>query len=250
VVLKVVANSDIILQVLDARFVKEMRNAELEKLIKSAKKKIIYVLNKSDLVNVAKVKSDARELKPYALISCRKRTGIKDLRDLIKREAEKIKKDGFEKNSVGVIGYPNTGKSSMINLLIGKKSAGTGAVAGFTKGLQKLRLTKDIHLIDSPGVIPIDEYSTTMQKTMNQHGKLGARSYDKIKDPEIVVADLMKKFPKPLEKFYKVKAGGNSEILIEDVGRKKNFLKKGNEVDVDKTARAILKDWQEGKIVI
>jgi hypothetical protein len=50
VLLKVVETSDIILEVLDARFFQEMRNAEIEKMITSKGKKIIYVLNKSDLV--------------------------------------------------------------------------------------------------------------------------------------------------------------------------------------------------------
>jgi len=65
---------------------------------------------------------------------------------------------------------------------------------------------------------------------------------------EHVLFDLVKEFPLIFDKFYKISSGGNAELLIEKLGRKKSFLKKGNEVDEDRTARLILKDWQEGRI--
>ena len=96
-------------------------------------------------------------LSPNIAISCKERTGIKDLRDLLKKLSRKIDSD---KVFVGVIGYPNTGKSSLLNILVGKSSAGVGSDAGFTKGLQKIKLTEKIVLIDSPGVIPKEKYSS------------------------------------------------------------------------------------------
>jgi ribosome biogenesis GTPase A len=83
---------------------------------------------------------------------------------------------------------------------------------------------------------------------MSRHTKVGARSYSQVKEPEVAVSDLVKEFPSVFDKFYEIKANGNSEILIEKLGRKKGFLKKGNEVNEDQTARFILKDWQEGRI--
>ncbi|MCD4666760.1 50S ribosome-binding GTPase, partial [archaeon] len=150
--------------------------------------------------------------------------------------------------SVGVIGYPNTGKSSIINLLIGKKSAKTGAVAGFTKGLQKLKLSRDIVLVDSPGVIPKREYSSVDAEKISQHAMIGARDYHKIKEPELTVAHLIK-MRKPLfEDFYKIKFK-DAEDFIEKLGKKKNIFKKHGEINEDKVARLIVKDWQSGKIV-
>lgn len=61
---------------------------------------------------------------------------------------------------------------------------------------------------------------------------------------------MIKEFPGIFEKFYNISSESNPEILIEKLGRKKGFLKKGGEVDEDKTARIILRDWQEGKIKI
>ena len=242
---KVIETSDIILEILDARFVKEMQNKDIGKLIEKKGKKIIYVLNKSDLT----MKRDKR-LNPKVFVSCRTQKGVAELRDKIKIEAAKIKKEGeYSRVQVGVIGYPNTGKSSLINLLIGRTSAKTGSEAGFTKGIQRLRLTEDIHLLDSPGVIPSDEYSMTNEEKIAQHVKLGGRSYNQVKDPELAVNEIVKKNKKELEKLYKI-AFKNAEDLIEKIGKKKGFLKKGGEIHSDRTARVILKDWQLGNIKV
>ena len=69
-----------------------------------------------------------------------------------------------------------------------------------------------------------------------------------MKDPEFVVAKIMQEHPTLLEKFYKIESNGDVEALLEIFGRKHGFLKKGNQVDINRTARLILKDWQEGKI--
>ncbi len=248
---KVIRMSDIILEILDSRFIQETRNPELEKQIRKEEKKIIYVFNKSDLIDIKKVSEEDKMLNPKIFVSCTERRGIKELRNKIKALSSQIKKPVdkvLNKITVGVIGYPNTGKSSIINLLTGRGSAGIGADAGFTKSIQKIRLTSGIALLDSPGVIPGKEYSTSNSKTWFKNTKVGARSYGQVKNPEVVVSDLMKEYPLLLENFYKISAQGNSEILIEELGRKKGFLNKGNKVDEDKTARLILKDWQQGKI--
>ena len=238
---KVLESSDIILEVLDARFPNETRNTKVEKWIKEHDKKLIFVLNKADLAQ----NIDNPPI-PNKKVSCKKRTGIKSLRDRIKMLASKIKKD--DKIIVGVVGYPNTGKSSLINVLIGKNSAKTGSDAGFTKGIQKLRLTSEISLLDSPGVIPKEEYSSIAQEKLARHAKVGARSYSQIRDPEMIITQVIKEFPNLLENYYKINSEGDAEKLLEIFGRKRNILKKGNEVDVDKTARLILKDWQEGRL--
>jgi ribosome biogenesis GTPase A len=244
IVNKLLEYSSIILEVLDARFIKDTRNLELEKHIINQGKKIIYVINKSDLTS----KERTEDLPfPNAIISCKERTGIAALREKIKITAAKI---NSEKVVVGVIGYPNTGKSSLINLLIGKSSASTGAEAGHTKGIQKLKLTSKILLIDSPGVIPKEEYSSIEGRKIAKHTKVGARTYSKVKDPESIVAELMKEFSQNIESYYKIDANKDPEILLEKLGRKKNILKRGGEVNFDKTSRLILRDWQAGKIKI
>jgi len=248
---EIIGNSDIILEVLDARFIQETRNKEIEKEIRDQGKKIIYVLNKSDLVDLKRKIHEVYDLKIscFLFVSCKKRTGILKLRDKIKAEVKKLEQrvDPY-KAQVGVIGYPNTGKSSLINLLAKKSSARTGAEAGFTKGVQKISLSSDIILLDSPGVIPELEYSHVRREALQKQIMVGARTLNKIREPELFVSEIMKNYSKQIEKFYKINAKGDSEILIEKLGRKKGFLKKRGLVDEDRTSRLIIRDWQEGRI--
>lgn len=266
---KIIHDSDIILEILDARFIEETRNLEIEEEIKQQNKKLIYVLNKSDLLlnknlkrinlspsifarhlSESKFEKPERECEQSILVSCKERRDIKKLREMIKISSKRIKKQSDDKIIVGIIGYPNTGKSSLINLLIGKSSAGVGSEAGFTKGIQKLKLDENILLLDSPGVIPEEKYSHTEKDKISKQTIAGGRSFSQVKDPEIVIAKLITAYPKILEKFYNIQANGDSEILIEELGRKKGFLKKGGFVDEDRTARQILRDWQKGEIKI
>ena len=122
--------------------------------------------------------------------------------------------------------------------------------AGFTKGIQKLKLSEDINLLDSPGVIPKKEYSSSDAEKIATHTKLGGRSYSQVKEAEMVVANLMKEYNKQIEKFYKIKANGDSEILLEKLGKQKGFFKSKGLINEDKAARVVLKDWQQGRIKV
>jgi hypothetical protein len=160
-------------------------------------------------------------------------------------ESKKLKKDAI---NVGIVGYPNTGKSSLINLLAGRHSARVSSEAGHTKGIQKIKISKGLYLIDTPGVIPQKEKLYTTDKSI--HSQIGAVTWDKVGEPDMVIFRLMKEYSEIFEKHYKIDTKGNSEMLIENLGRRWNFLQKGNQVDEIRTAKKILKDWQEGKIRI
>lgn len=244
---EVVSQSEIVLEILDSKSWQETRNLELEKEILSLRKKLIFVFNKSDLIDKGKLIKELNEkgIYPFILISCKDRKGSRELRDRIKIEAGKIEKRQIR---VGLIGYPNTGKSSIINILIGKKVSGVASESGFTKGMQKLKLGENLYLIDTPGVIPLSENSNLSSKDLVKHALINVKTWDRVKEPEMIVHRLIKQYPGVFEKFYNIQADGDSEVLIEELGRKKNILKKKNLVDGDRVARMILKDLQGGKI--
>ena len=251
IVREVIEISDIILEILDARFIKETRNEEIENLIIEKGKKLVFVINKSDLSDKKVDKNIFGNLGPYVFISAKSGMGMATLRRLIKIEAKRAKlPEGQNRVQVGIVGYPNTGKSTVINRIIRRGVASTSKQAGHTRGIQKIRMAENLLMLDTPGVIPDSKYSPIERKAQALDTKLGARTYSDVKYPDEVIHFIMQTNGKDIEKFYDIKADGNTETLIEALGRKKNILKKGAEVDTDRVARIILKDWQEGKIKI
>ena len=337
---EVVGISDIVLEVLDARYIEESRNIDIEEEVDRLGKKLVFVFNKCDLVDRKELEGQIPKwMRPYVFVSATKGIGLNDLRGRVKMEAKRIiaerksrvqnqdsgekaigkgacadipfdkgkkygvgreklrgeKKMAKEKRSeswgrvhVGVIGVPNAGKSSVINFITRKSAAKVGVRAGFTMGMQKIRMSDGILILDTPGVIPESRY-TSERKGFARDVKIGARSYSDVRDPERAVLFLVRAAPavdpenltkkeivaiedaaknaRAIERFYEIefRGGGKSvdyskalnaedvggadiEILIEALGRKKGFLGKGGIVDEDRTARLILRDWQEGKI--
>lgn len=235
IVNNVINESDVILLVLDSRMVQETRNHEIESKVKEAGKPLIYVITKSDLVN----KDDLNKIKlnPSVFISAKNHHGTIKLRDRIMIEANKAYKN---KTSVivGVMGYPNVGKSSLINAMKGKKSAKTSSASGFTKAIQKIRIDNKIIFFDTPGVIPYKEDDKI------KHVLIGTIDYNKIKDPDLAVIGIMKEFPGVIEEYYEVSISEDFEITIEKIAEKKNLIRKGNEPDIERASRMILKEWQ------
>lgn len=254
VVKEVVRISDIVLEVLDARFIEETRNLEVEESILNSGKVLVYIFNKCDLIDVDGVeKSIPRWMRPYVFVSVTEGIGLSRLKARIKMEAKRILKgwrdEGVPKERVhvGVIGYPNTGKSSLINFITRRGVARVGRQAGFTKGMQKIKMSEGILILDTPGVIPDSKYTSDSKKFV-EDVKVGGRTYNDVKDPEDVVFYLMKEHFDEIEKFYEIDSRRDVEILIDKLGKKKGFLGKGGKVDVDRVARLILRDWQDGRI--
>lgn len=249
----IINEADILLEVLDARFVEKSRNHIAESRIRKQGKPLIYVLNKSDLVDTGKVQQETEleSLRPYVFFSSRDRKGALALRKLIKIASSRIDPKEPGKILVGVIGYPNAGKSSLINYLTGKASTRVSSEAGHTKGIQKLKLSEGIYLLDTPGVIPAQEkLSLSHADTASKLPKIGAVSWNKTKDPEMTLMHLMRENSADIERYYAIDAKGNTEVLVEELGRRWHVMKKGGLVDEERTARKVLRDWQEGRIKI
>jgi len=210
IVNRLIRESDILLEVLDARLVDETRNPELEKKIDLAGKKMIYVINKADLVEKSSLDRKKRRMKNCVFVSSVKHYGSKILRELILRLADK------ELVTVGVVGYPNTGKSSVINMLKGKSSAPVSSISGYTKGLQKVKATRRIMLIDSPGVIPFRRNDET------KLALIGSLNAARLKNPDLDAMALIENLEGAVEKYYEVEPGEDSEESLERIAISKN----------------------------
>lgn len=244
----VIKKADILLEVVDARFPDETRNHEVERNIGRAKKPFIIVLNKCDLVSnekLEKSKSSLSKIAPTVFVSSKDKNGTTMLRHKILEVASIKDRDIL----VGALGYPNTGKSSVINGVTGKNKASTSAISGHTRGVQLVKAGSRIRFIDTPGVIPFDEHDEYVQ------GLLGVKDTTHLKDPIGVALKIIEKTctenKKALETFYKVTIEGqDSYEVLEMIGSQCNFLKKKGEVDEMRAAVRIINDWQQGKLVI
>ena len=231
----IINNSDVILEIVDARMPKDTRVYELEKIIEKKRKSLILVLNKADLVPedfAEVVKEEFSKEFPTVYISAKTRKGSRTLRNLIKEYSPEK-----EKVYVGLIGYPNTGKSSIINVLVGRHKAGTSPIPGFTKGIQLIKLSKKHYLIDTPGIV--------IPKYKNLLVILGAIRPEKIENPEKSLKYLLERLPKKfLEETYKIKFDDLNDFLLK-MKEKFNIKEKDWK---RKVAIKILNDWIKGKI--
>lgn len=279
---QVIENSDVILEVLDARDPLTCRNKELENKIKSGKnsKKIILVLNKIDLIPVQNAIDWQKYLSnefPCVLFKSNTQTqstnlsqsnlfdkNLKNQKDYISEVLKGNKSiggeellnilknysriDGNTKSNivVGVIGIPNVGKSSLINSLTRGKNVGVSNTPGFTKGLQEVILDNNIRLLDCPGVVMSNDENSILHNVI--------RTED-IKEPIEVVGKILKKMSQ--EYFLNtynldITVLKGSELTLEKiiylVGEKLKKYKKGGVVDLDKSARIIINDWNLGKL--
>ena len=241
--LEVIRISDIVLMILDSRYIQQSRIPEMEEEVKKEGKILVHVINKADLLPKNK-EPDVSELTNPVFVSSKSRQGISKLRERIQILASKIK--SYERVQVGVIGYPNTGKSSLLNLLARHGAAPVSSEPGFTKGIRKIRFAKGILLLVAPGVIPINE--NLFGDDQMKHTMMGAKSPAHVKDPDMVVHEIMKQNPGKFEKYYKISEKGDVEILLEELGKKWGILKKKGEIDSERVARQVLRDWNSGKI--
>jgi hypothetical protein len=233
---KVLFDSDLILEVLDSRVIDLTRNEELEAKAKKLGKPIIYVLNKCDLVDIKYLEKKKKILKHAVFVSSKLIYGTTILKEKIHAVGKK------QKVKVGVVGYPNTGKSSLINALAGRASAKASSQSGFTKGYQFVKAGNRILLLDTPGVIPFKEDDEV------KHALIGSKSANQIKDPDMVVLELIKQLQGRVELYYDVEPCEDGFDTIEVIAKKLGKLIKGGEADIDSTSRMIIKDWQTGKI--
>eukprot|EP00828_Plagiopyla_frontata_P009012 TRINITY_DN14591_c0_g1_i2.p1 TRINITY_DN14591_c0_g1~~TRINITY_DN14591_c0_g1_i2.p1 ORF type:complete len:419 (+),score=88.47 TRINITY_DN14591_c0_g1_i2:183-1439(+) len=175
------------------------------------------------------------------MLSSNKSVGAENLLELIKNYS---KCEGIKRAvTIGVIGYPNVGKSSVINSLKKSKAAGVSSVAGFTKSLQTIKLDSQVKIIDSPGVIFTEETSESDLALRN------LIKVQEVKDPRSVIDEILKKVPKEqLMQLYKTQDFSSSVEFLTCVAQNKGQLKKKGIPNLDQAARIVLRDWNEGSI--
>nr|ACN11316.1 Nucleolar GTP-binding protein 2 [Salmo salar] len=245
---KVIDSSDVIIQVLDARDPMGTRSQSIETYMRKEKpwKHLIFVLNKCDLIPtwvtkrwVAVLSAEYPTLAFHASLtnSFGKGSLIQLLRQFGKLHTDK------KQISVGFIGYPNVGKSSVINTLRSKKVCNVAPLAGETKVWQYITLMRRIFLIDCPGVVypSEDSESDIVLK--------GVVQVEKIRNPEEhIPAVLERAKPEYIQKTYRIPTWSSPEDFLEKLAMRMGKLLKGGEPDLPCVSKMVLNDWQRGRI--
>ncbi|XP_076827802.1 nucleolar GTP-binding protein 2 [Brachyhypopomus gauderio] len=245
---KVIDSSDVIIQVLDARDPLGTRSKNIETYLKKEKpwKHLIFVLNKCDLVPtwvtkrwVAVLSQDYPTLAFHASLtnSFGKGSLIQLLRQFGKLHTDK------KQISVGFIGYPNVGKSSIINTLRSKKVCNVAPLAGETKVWQYITLMRRIFLIDCPGVVYPSEDSETDIVLK------GVVQVEKIRNPEDHIGAVLERAKAEyIQKTYRIPSWNSAEDFLEKLAFRTGKLLKGGEPDLSTVSKMVLNDWQRGRI--
>ncbi|PVU96608.1 hypothetical protein BB561_001078 [Smittium simulii] len=271
--MKVAKASDVILFVLDSRDPLGTRSKQIETLItEKFNKKLVFVLNKTDLVPkhvLLQWLSYLRKERPTILFKAntqQQRTNLgsasfgavggttecvggESLLQLLKNYCRNLNiKTAI---TVGVIGFPNVGKSSIINSLKRARVCGVGSTPGFTKSVQLVHLDKTIRLLDSPGVV--------FNFTLNRNTKSNAEQ-NEICLRNIVKVELLTNPVGPAEvvinrcnkdvlaQRYNVLPFENSTEFLVQLARTRGRFRRGGIPDLQSAARIILTDWNTGKI--
>lgn len=246
---------DIVYEVIDARMPRSSKIVDIDDLIKN--KPRLLIMTKYDLCDKNETNKFIKyyEELGYQVIPVDLMTGtnvskIIDASEVVlKEENEKRRSKGLKPRNIRalILGIPNAGKSTLINRLVGKKSAGVGNKPGFTKSLSWIRIHKNIDLLDTPGIL--------WPKIEDQEAAHILASFSSIKEEilnedqiaSFILRKLYELYPKALEERYGISELDDDLIDAYDmIASRRGALTKGGVADYERVSRIILQDFKNG----
>lgn len=268
-----VKNVDIVVEMLDARIPLSSSNPDIDEIIKNNARLII--LNKADL---ADNKENERwqkyfkesEKRPSMLLNSESEDDIEKvvekIQELCIEKTDALKQKGIKNPNIKVmvLGIPNVGKSTLINKLVGKKSAEVGNKPGVTRKINWLKTKYNIQILDTPGIL--------WPKINDEEVGLNLAVVGSIKDDILELSEVVYHL---INKIYEAgKLDGilnrynitNNEMkeyvqislgqeklepmqiynLLELIGKKRGHLIKGGQIDEEKVYNNVLLEFRKG----
>ena len=243
---------DGVIFVLDARCPASSFNPKLKKL--AAGKPVLFVLNKGDLADeradiLLKIIRDkgVAAVKINAVNSSSRRDIAGAIAKLVMEKRERALEKGYNRIfRFMVAGVPNTGKSTLINLLAGGARAETGNKAGVTRGKQWVRCD-GFDLLDTPGTMPPAFENQTLALRLAFVGSVNDDILDLDDIALALLQALAEKYPARLAERYGI-SGGEPLDMLEQVCKKRGFMMRGGEFDYERAERAVIDDFRKGKL--
>lgn len=256
---------DGVICVLDARAPIATYNPKLPEIFKG--KPVLYVLNKSDLSDgkcekfVSLIEGQGKPCVAISAVNGASRRALeKRLQILTKEKRERAENKGVNRRfRYTVVGIPNTGKSTIVNLLGGAKRAKTGDIAGVTRDVRWIKCA-DFDLLDTPGTMPPSCETQYLARHLAYIGSLN----DDILDIADVSLELLKElkanYPAALYERYGIECGAAGNVpdeeaqtreavaMLETACKRRGFILRGGEFDYERGARAVIDDFRKGRL--
>ena len=260
---------DVVIELLDARIPIASQNPDIAKITKNKKKLII--LNKIDLADEKEnqnwVKYFEKQNIPVCLVDSNSGKGIDQVTRQIEKMMQEEKEILAEKGRIGrktrvmIVGIPNVGKSSFINRIAKKATAGVGNKPGVTKQKQWIRINDKIELLDTPGVLWPRLGNEKVALNLSFTGTIKEEILDKVEVAYNLVKFLLENHRQELLEKYKLSNEYIENILNRDlpeneniyeimleIGKKRGCIVSGGNVDDEKTSKILLDEFKNGKI--
>lgn len=246
---------DVLIYVLDARAPRSCINPDFNRYIQ--KLPVIYVLNKSDLADSAETEKwrgvlsgpMSEVVSLNSTVSKSSASVMASIRRLCGGKIDKYAAKGVKTTiKAMVLGVPNTGKSTLINNLIGKGKAVTGNKAGVTRGKQWFNAGEYTEILDTPGTL----YPKLSDQTIARHLAYLGSIKDEVLDASELSCQLLKELseikPDSIVSRYGFVPVGDGEKDLDAVCHARSFMLKGGLPDTERASKAVIEDFRKGRL--
>ena len=245
---------DVVIEVIDARIPISSSYPEIENLLRD--KPRLILMNKTDLADIEQTKKwqEVIKNKTNCFVLPTSASDNKDLSKILNKIIElgqpkiiKLVQKGLLPRAVRVmvVGMPNVGKSSIINKLIKKTKAKTGAKAGVTRDQQWVRINPKVDLLDTPGIIPLKQEDQNKAYKLAFVDSIGENAYDVEAVAQIFIKDVETVYPDLIRNYYKL---DDMDVNIDNIALKRNWVVSGGRPDSKRAAQNLLNDFRVGRL--
>ena len=247
---------DAILYVLDARAPFACMNPNVNKIVHG--KPVIYVFNKIDLADEKRVAEIQKQFNDSGKTTITVSANNNQFRNAVKNALKSVLSEKISRNrekgvnityKVLILGVPNTGKSTLINMLCGSKKATTGNIAGVTRVNSWLKIDDMFMMLDTPGVLwPKFDEGESLSKNLAYVGSLSDKEFDMADLGFELVKIVYEKYPEFIKQRFDVDYDFEEFIELYDrFCTKRGFIMRGNEIDYMRAGKAFIDEFRAGK---
>lgn len=245
-----IPKTDLVIEVLDARIPYSSENPMLEEL--RGDKPCLKILNKADLADPAmtKVWLDYFHKQKHVQARATTTTDYHTIGQLAKICIAMLPHKGEGTTITTMIaGIPNVGKSTIINMLAGKKVARTGNEPAVTKGQQRINIGDGVTLLDTPGVLWPNVENIASGYRLATIGSIKETAMD-YADVAYYIGDFIVQtyFDRLAERYGLTERPHDANELVEAIGRRRGCLGRAGIVDIDRASKIFVTELRAGKL--